>query len=238
MDPRLPQAPDLRPAHIFHEAPTSLTPSTNGPSMPPLLRDNSLSFISSHPTIATSARMEDHDIDTQGPTNEDLFSQLPDGKRRKFILVDDPHRGCRVRVKVVLDKVNMDEIPDSYREANAVYPRTYFPIQMRDETRVIPAQRFFRDDTEQGDDAEAATIGRTTVPAPSLDADLSTEIEVPKLSRKRHTKELLLNDLGYRMSWSQSRVFSGRMLFLQRSCKCPKLYIGVGGRCGACPGHQ
>jgi hypothetical protein len=34
-------------------------------------------------------------------------------------LVDDPQRGCRVRVKVVLDKVNMDEIPDSYRESNA-----------------------------------------------------------------------------------------------------------------------
>jgi hypothetical protein len=45
---------------------------------------------------------------------------------------------------------------------------------------------------------------------------------VPKLSRKKHHKELLLNDLGYRMSWSQSRVFSGRMLFLQRSCKCFK----------------
>jgi len=192
--------------------------------MPPLLRDNSLSSLNRHPTIAASARTEDHDIDTQGPTNEDLFSQLPDGKRRKFILVDDPHRGCRVRVKVVLDKVNMDEIPDSYRESNAVYPRTYFPIQMRDENRVVPAKRFFRDDTEQGEDPEAATIGRTTVPAPSLDPDLSTEIEVPKLSRKKHHKELLLNDLGYRMSWSQSRVFSGRKLFLQRSCKCLELY--------------
>jgi hypothetical protein len=193
--------------------------------MPPLLRDNGISSLS-RPTIATSARMEEHDIDTQGPTNEDLFSQLPEGKRRKFILVDDPHRGCRVRVKVVLDKVNMDEIPDSYRESNAVYPRTYFPIQMRDENRVVPTKRFFRDDTEQGEDPEAATLGRTTVPAPSLDAELSTDIVVPKLSRKRHHKELLLNDLGYRMSWSQSRVFSGRMLFLQRSCKLSQTLLG------------
>lgn len=222
MDTRLPQPsiPDLRPAHIFHDSPTTLTPggSASGPSMPPLLRDNSLTSLSRH-TIATSARMDSTDhIDEQGPTNDDLFSQLPNGKRRKFILVDDPQRGCRVRVKVVLDKVNMDEIPDSYRESNAVYPRTYFPIQMRDENRVVPAKRFFRDDAEQADDPEASTIGRTTVPAPSLDAE--TEIEVPKISRRKHRKELMLNDLGYRMSWSQSRVFAGRMLFLQRSCKC------------------
>jgi hypothetical protein len=187
--------------------------------MPPLIRDNNLSSLSRHPPIATSARTvsSDHDIEEQGPTNDDLFSHLPDGKRRKFILVDDAQRGCRVRVKVVLDKVNMDEIPDSYRESNAVYPRTYFPIQMRDENRVVPAKRFFRDDAEQGDDPEASTVGRTTVPAPSLDAD--ADIEVPKLSRRKHRKDLLLNDLGYRMSWSQSRVFAGRMLFLQRSCK-------------------
>ncbi|CAG8116616.1 unnamed protein product [Penicillium salamii] len=207
---RLPQT-DLRPAHIFHEAPTSLT-SSNGPSMPPL-RDTSLSSLTRHPTIATAM---DHDMDTQGPTNDDLFSQLPEGKRRKFILVDDTQHKCRVRVKVVLDKVNMDEIPDRYRESTAVYPRTYFPIQMPDENRVVPAKRFFRDDTESGE-VDTATTGRTTVPAPSLDPDLHTGIAVPKLSRKRHHKELLLNDLGYRMSWSQSRVFSGRMLFLQRS---------------------
>jgi hypothetical protein len=171
-----------------------------------------------------------HDIEEQAPTNEDLFSHLPDGKRRKFILVDDPQRGCRVRVKVVLDKVNMDEIPDSYRESNAVYPRTYFPIQMRDENRVVLGKRFFRDEAEHADvgaDPHSdATLGRTTVPVPSLDAEVGNggsgcEVEVPRLSRKRHTKELLLNDLGYRMSWSQSRVFAGRMLFLQRSCESP-----------------
>jgi hypothetical protein len=172
------------------------------------------------------------DLDEQGPTNEDLFSHLPDGKRRKFILVDDPQRGCRVRVKVALDRVNMDEIPDSYRESNAVYPRTYFPIQMRDENRVVLGKRFFRDEAEHADvgadPLSDATLGRTTVPVPSLEVETGnhhggagdgSEVEVPRLSRKKHTKELLLNDLGYRMSWSQSRVFAGRMLFLQRSCE-------------------
>ncbi|KAJ5322652.1 hypothetical protein N7452_010941 [Penicillium brevicompactum] len=207
--------------NLISDPPTSSTtpqpPSPKHRSLNAPLRENPLSTLTRHPTIATAADQHDHehDIETQGPTNEDLFSSLPEGKRRKFILVDDPQRNCRVRVKVVLDKVNMDEIPDKYRESTAVYPRTYFPIQMPDENRVVPAKRFFHDDAD--DDTESATTGRTTVPAPSLDADLSTAISVPKLSRKRHRKELLLNDLGYRMSWSQSRVFSGRMLFLQRS---------------------
>jgi hypothetical protein len=43
---------------------------------------------------------------------------------------------------------------------------------------------------------------------------------VPQLSRSRHRKDKVLNAFGYRMSWSQSRVFAGRHLFLQRSRKC------------------
>lgn len=190
--------------------------------MPPLLRDTSLSALGRHHTIATSSSHMDstsgefEEVDVS-PSNEDLFGQLPDGKRRTFILVEDPQRGARVRVKVQLDKVNMDEIPDSYRMSNAVYPRTYFPVQMKDAPGTnAPNQRFFRDDTEHADDSDA-TVGRTSVLAPSLDGE--REIDVPQLSRRRHHKEVLLNDLGYRLSWSQSRVFAGRMIFLQRSCK-------------------
>ncbi|KAJ5775672.1 uncharacterized protein N7511_000683 [Penicillium nucicola] len=237
---------NLRPAHLFHNAPSTLTPSpaAAGPSMPPLLHDTGMASLSRHPTIATATQSHSHshphahNMEEQGPTNDDLFSHLPDGKRRKFILVDDPQRGCRVRVKVALDKVNMDEIPDSYRASNAVYPRTYFPIQMRDENHVVLGKRFFRDEAEHADPAadplSDATLGRTSVPMPMLEVDAGrdasgsgsaagggagdeVEVEVPRLSRKKHTKELLLNDLGYRMSWSQSRVFAGRMLFLQRS---------------------
>lgn len=189
------------------------------------------------PTIATTSSSgpadpitEDEDMEEHNPSNEELFGQLPEGKRRKFILVDDPQRGARVRVKVVLDKVKMDEIPDSYRMTNSVYPRTYFPVQMRDPARSLaPSKRFFRDDTEHADDnlddAEASTVGRTVVPAPSLDGERN--ISVPKLSRRRHRKEVLLNDLAYRMSWSQSRVFAGRMLFMQRSRKCSRYFISL-----------
>jgi hypothetical protein len=187
--------------------------------MAPLLRDSGLGSLSRHSTIATSSRMATaSDLDDQSPTNEDLFGQLPDGKRRTFILVEDPQRGSRVRVKVGLDKVKMDEIPDSYRKNNAVYPRTYFPTQMKDAPLLVdPSKRFFADDIEHTGDSEDSTIGRTTVPAPSLDGERG--IEVPRLSRRRHRKEVMLNDLAYRLSWSQSRVFAGRMLFLQRSCK-------------------
>ena len=161
----------------------------------------------------------DDDDDERNPSNHALFGTLPEGKRRKFILVDDNQRGCRVRVKVMLDQVDMDEIPDSYRLSNSVYPRTYFPVQMRDPPgRVLPGNRYIKDHVgvDEGDDhGESPTVGRIMVPAPQIDGD--GEIAVPRLSRGRRKREVLLNDLGYRMSWSQSRVFAGRMLFLQRS---------------------
>lgn len=45
------------------------------------------------------------------------------------------------------------------------------------------------------------------------------EARVPGLTRKVREKEEKLNDLGYRMSWSQSRSFANRVLFLQRGCE-------------------
>lgn len=220
LDTRLPAslAPDYRPARVFQD--TAVPTGQSSLAMPPLMRDSGLHALGRHPTIATSSRTDTGiDVDDeQVPGNEDLFGQLPDGKKRTFILVEDPHRGSRVRVKVMLDKVKMEEIPDSYRKSNAVYPRTYFPVQMKDAPgRVLTGRRFFRDDTEQVADPADSTVGRTTVPAPSLDGE--RDIEVPKLSRRRHRNEVLMNDLGYRLSWSQSRVFAGRMLFLQRSRK-------------------
>ncbi|KAJ5191299.1 uncharacterized protein N7498_010284 [Penicillium cinerascens] len=211
--------PDIHQAQVFHDTAVPPRAEPSGPSMPPLMRDSGLSALGRHPTIATSSRMDTTGFvvdDEQSPSNEDLFGQLPEGKKRTFILVEDPHRGSRVRVKVMLDKVKMEEIPDSYRKSNAVYPRTYFPVQMKDAPgRILTGRRFFGDDTEQTDDPVDATVGRTTVPTPSLDGE--RDIDVPKLSRRRHRNEVLMNDLGYRLSWSQSRVFAGRTLFLQRS---------------------
>ncbi|KAJ5495000.1 hypothetical protein N7539_000116 [Penicillium diatomitis] len=221
--PAVPVTADLRPAQTFHDASRHPPSTSTRPST--LLHDSGLGALPPSRTIATSTRQtrandsNNSEGDELSPSNDDLFGALPAGKRRTFILVEDPQRGARVRVKVTLDKVNMDEIPDSYRKANAVYPRTYFPIQMKDAPGAsVPHSRFSRDDAELGDDADVA-VGRTIVLAPSLDGDY--EIEVPQLSRRRHRKEILLNDLSYRLSWSQSRVFAERMLFLQRSHPVP-----------------
>jgi len=242
---RLPPAPldagDIRLAQVFHDSnvlPIPASAGPPGPSIPPMIRESGLGSMGRHPTIATSSRMDAgpgltsattvaaalaETDDEVSPSNEDLFGQLPGGKRRTFILVEDPQRGSRVRVKVGLDKVNMDDLPDSYRKLNAVYPRTYFPVQMKDAPgQTVPCQRYFRDDTEIAED-DALVFGRTTVLAPSLDGE--GDIEVPKISRRGHRKEVMLNDLAYRLSWSQSRVFEGRKLFLQQSCKLDPFYF-------------
>ena len=200
--------------------------------MPPILHgESNLGILGRHPTVATASNRPnqaagnnnttttttDDDGDERPPTNEELFSCLPSGKRRKFILVDDERRSSRARVKVVVEDVNMDDIPDSYRMSCAVYPRTYFPVQMKSQPgREVPGKRYFRDD---GEDDEATVVGRVTVPAPSLDGD--SETAVPKITRKRYKKDVMLNDLSYRLGWCQSRTFEGRMLFLQRSCMFP-----------------
>ncbi|KAE8398983.1 hypothetical protein BDV37DRAFT_275693 [Aspergillus pseudonomiae] len=211
---------EIRTAQVFHGFP-AFPPPIGGarPSIPPLIRDSGIATLGRHPAVATSSskleEVEEDDDDEHNPSNDALFGVFPEGKRRKFILVDDNQRGCRVRVKVMLDQVDMNEIPDSYRMSNCVYPRTYFPVQMKNPPgRVVPGKRYIKDENDT-DDEETPTVGRILVPAPSIDGE--TEVAVPKLSRARRKKEVLLNDLGYRMSWSQSRVFAGRMLFLQRS---------------------
>jgi len=170
--------------------------------------DGHLSHISAHPphssaTIATSAKQEEEDTSA-------LFGDLPEAKRRKFILVDDTQRGTRVRVRVMLDQVRMAEMPDSYRKSNSVYPRSWFPTEMQSPP---PSPRKGRW-PEDADDEESTA--QTLVPVPVIDGS-ETKLGVPRMTRTKRNKEVMLNDLGYRMSWSQSRVFSGRTLFLQRS---------------------
>lgn len=206
------------------------------PSMAPPLQGGGFDTIGRH-SVATAASQR-HDADdsyeteaaTGKPGDKVLFGSLPAGKRRKFILVDDHQRGGRARVKVTLDRVNMNEIPDSYRLTNAVFPRAYYPIQMRGSPgHTIPDSRYLEnndaDDNNDDDDDgyefdngnDPVTVGRTIVNVPSIEG-LSPA--VPGLTRSRHRKDKIINDFGYRMSWSQSRVFADRHLFLQRSRRC------------------
>ncbi|KAI9894561.1 MAG: hypothetical protein M1814_001915 [Vezdaea aestivalis] len=210
--------PDLRQTHIFQGYPNYPSAGNVGAAMPPSIHDP-MGALSGHSgpsatAIATSTSRS-NDEDAQ---NSALFGNLPEAKRRKFILVDDPHRGSRVRVRVMLDQVNMKEIPDSYRKTNSVYPRSYFPVQMQSPPDSLDGKNSFDDDDDDDETAlgDRPGRGKTVVPMPMLDGS-EGDIALPTMGRKRRAKEIFLNDLGYRMSWSQSRVFAGRTMFLQRS---------------------
>lgn len=219
------ETPDLRPGHVFHGLqgyPTSAhaAGASDAPAMAPPLQGGGGFDIMGRPSVATAAskRMNPakSEKNTDDPDSEDIFGGLPEGKRRKFILVDDTQRSCRVRVKVMLDQVDVGEIPDSYRLTGAVYPRAYFPVQMKvPPGRVVPGNRY-RDESDIENSDTPSVTGRTLVPVPTVDGE--ADIVMPQLSRSRHRNDKVLNDLGYRMSWSQSRVFADRPLFLQRSC--------------------
>ena len=180
----------------------------------PSLHDG-MGHVSGHaPSHATAVPVSKQDEEDR---NIALFGDLPDSKRRKFILVDDVQRGTRVRVRVMLDQVQMEEMPDSYRKLNSVFPRSYFPMQMTSPPASPRGSRVFDDESEPANE-NTPVAGSQLVPVLMLDG---TEARVPKprLTRAKRGKEITLNDLGYRMSWSQSRVFAGRTLFLQKSCK-------------------
>ena len=207
---------DVRQSHVFHGYSTYPNQSNVGAAMPPSLHDG-MDSIGPHGGSNTNA------IAASAPKNEDedqktaLFGDLPEAKRRKFILVDDPARGSRVRVRVMLDQVEMKEIPDSYRKTNSVYPRSYFPMQMQSPPSSTRGNRFVDDNSNETDNGQI-TLGMTMVPVPMLDGS-EGEVGVSKIGKAKRSKEVTLNDLGYRMSWSQSRVFAGRTMFLQRARK-------------------
>ncbi len=146
-----------------------------------------------------------------------LFGDVPEDKRRKFILVEDTQKSSRVRVKVTLDQIEMSEIPDSYRKQNSVFPRAYFPTQMQTQHEPSRSERF----VEEGEEVDAIgpTAGKVSVPVPTRNGE--AEIDVPGISRSKKGREQKINELGYRMAWGQGRVFSNRPVFLARARESP-----------------
>lgn len=190
-------------------------PATGGAQMP-AVPDGMDSHMPSHAStlatpIATSRKTEDDE------EKRHLFGDVPESKRRKFILVDDNQRGTRVRVRVMLDQVNMDEMPDAHLKTNAVYPRSYYPRQMRSPPG-SPRARGQWDDEDDLAEGPGGPSGSTLVPVSLMDGS-DAKLPVPRMTKSRRSKETALNELGYRMSWSQARQFNGRTLFLQRSRK-------------------
>ena len=201
--------------------------------MPPHLANGLEHSMPSH-AISTSASIPTAvaKIEKVSPSPEkkhrSVFGELPEAKRLKFIIVDDAEGKPRSRVKVNLESVEIAELPDSYRRANSVYPRSWFPTEMPPSpSKRARRIRFVEDDVEDGahgagEGLSAAEmgrgmhVGRVTVPDP-MEEDGEPTLRVPGLARRANGREEKLNDLGYRMSWSQSRLFAGRMVFLQKS---------------------
>ncbi|KUI60853.1 hypothetical protein VP1G_08056 [Cytospora mali] len=219
---------DVRQTHVFNSGYGNY--GSNAPaassSMPSL--QDTLSN-GHHPVAARRANSRAPGIDEP----ENLFPDIPEAKKRKFILVEDSDRQSRLRVRVTLDGVDTREIPDSFRKSSSVYPRSYFPREMQSPPPSATGSRFFQDDmSDAEDDGNAETEGRRAgrgvggrgrsmvkVPATSTEGG-EVEVAIPKLRRGFRGKEVRLNDLGYRMAWLQSRVFAGRPVFLQRALDC------------------
>lgn len=75
---------------------------------------------------------------------------------------------------------------------------------------------------EEGEGEEVGNVvggvARCMVRVP-MQEGREAEVAVPRLGRNVREREEKLNDLGYRISWSQNRTFAGRVTFLQRSCE-------------------
>ncbi|KAH9895435.1 hypothetical protein F4778DRAFT_783791 [Xylariomycetidae sp. FL2044] len=211
---------DIRPAHVFSGYPQQY-PSHSASGLPPM-HDG---LPSSHNgPIAARRQSRDEDENPEG-----LFPDVPDIKKRKFILVDDNKRGGRLRIRVILDEVNPKEIPDSFRKSSSVYPRSYFPREMQSPPPSATGTKFFQEDLSDDDvEVEGGQTGRARgrntrdrvmVKVPMSDGN-DGEIAIPRTRKSIRTKEVRLNDLAYRLAWLQGRVFSQRTLFLQRALDC------------------
>ena len=118
---------------------------------------------------------------------------------------------------MALHEVNIDEIPDSYRKENSVYPRSWFPAQMQlSPSSRAPKGRFIAYRGQDEGDDDDSQVATTVVKVPMLEGR-EGELRVPGLGKNTRKKEEQLNDMGYRISWSQSRTFNSRIIFLQQS---------------------
>ncbi|KAI7501434.1 hypothetical protein KC367_g2847 [Hortaea werneckii] len=192
-------------------------PGTGSSSMPSIHDSMDPMHHSQSSTLATPASAPKEPEDDE-ESKRALFGDVPGSKRRKFILVEDQQRGTRVRVRVMLDQVKMDDMPDAHLKTNSVYPRSYYPRQMRSPPGSPRGRGVWDDENDEmeGASGTAPTRGRTMVPVSLMDGS-ETKLSVPRMTKSRRSKEVALNELGYRMAWGQPRTFNGRTLFLQRS---------------------
>ena len=147
-----------------------------------------------------------------------LFGDIPDAKRRKFILVEDSQRGQRCRVKVSLDKVELQDMPDAHLRINAVYPRSYYARQTGSPSTAPPLPAEWDDEDDEQAGELGAARGKTMVKVPLMEGK-DTEMAIPRMTKSRRATEVMLNELGARMSWQSARMFHNRPIFLAKSRK-------------------
>ncbi|KAF8860173.1 hypothetical protein BDZ45DRAFT_588639 [Acephala macrosclerotiorum] len=215
---------NVRQSHVYASGPYSSSPypnpsSVNGPSMTP----GPYSGGQVGGGQAIGVRSSKGKVEMDEDERITLFGDIPEAKKRKFILVDDPGKGGRVRVRVTLDTVDIKEIPDSFRKSNSVYPRSWFPLQMQSPPPSAHGSRFFEGDdlddlveTEPAGGRGRGGKGKMMVNVPLADGG-EAEVGVPRMRKSVRSKEVRLNDLGYRMTWHQSRVFADKTVFLQKA---------------------
>lgn len=159
-------AQDSRPAHVFN---SPYGGYAGGAPLPPM---------SSSVAIAHSGGSVGGGASTKKvvPQPDGLFPDVPEAKKRKFVLVED--RGSRLRVRVTLNMVDTSEIPDSFRRSNAVCPGSFFPREMESPPPSPTGRRFFLNDL---DDVEDLNLGN--------DVDGGDEVEASSdagAGRRRH----------------------------------------------------
>ncbi|KAL6718869.1 hypothetical protein ACLMJK_003103 [Lecanora helva] len=219
-----PSPAPIRPSNVFHGNPAYPTPpNPYAASMPPQLHSG-MEHIQTHNAVSASTAMDMANEDKspsaspeKQPDRSSLFGKLPEGKRRKFFTVEDPERnGHKVRVKMALHECPVHEAPDSYRKRNSVYPRSWFPTEMQLSPSSRGPKGRFLEDREAAESKDEGDIKATLVKLPMSEGG-DGDLRLPGLGRKARKREEQLNDMGYRISWSQGRVFSDRVIFLQQS---------------------
>ena len=213
---------NIRQSQVFHGFPNYPSNGTVGASIAPQLQDGMGSLAAhggpNHTAVAAALPLTE-EVTEEEQRNNTLFGNLPEAKRRKFILVEDASKnGAKVRVRVSLEHPNICGMPDSSREINSVYPRAFFPKGMPRQAGPSRRNRFYGDeDPEAGSKTDGqVTKGRTLVPIPVMDGE-ERDVPVPQIARGKQDKERLLNDLGYRMAWGQLSVFQHKKIFLQKA---------------------
>ena len=226
------QPSQMRPSNVFqgYSGQFPIHATSNNVSIPPPI-PNGLDPNMAPQTTSTAARprlavpdispvsLSHNRSPSPSSAHNDLLSLYPKIPGRKFINVHDPGSSPnKVRVKLDLGEVRINEVVDDFRERNSVYPRSCVRAQMQmnagEKRQKRLRARFVESDSPAG---EGFDTGRTTVKIPTDDGEV--EAPVPRLSKRIGDREEKLNDAGYRIGWDQIQKYDRKIVFLQKSRK-------------------